>query len=49
VHADGEVFKSNGTLDTALLQPALYLGAETYCTSDMSTARVLDREKFGGR
>lgn len=49
VHADGEVFKSDGTLDTALLQPALYLGAETYCTSDMSTVRVLEREKFGGR
>jgi len=49
VHADGEAFKSDGTLDMALLQPALYLGAETYCAADKSTARVLERDKFGGR
>jgi flavin reductase (DIM6/NTAB) family NADH-FMN oxidoreductase RutF len=49
VHANGEVFKADGTLDLALLQPALYLGAETYCAADKSSARVLERDKFGGR
>jgi len=49
VHADGEAFKSDGTLDLAMLQPSLYLGAETYCAADKSTASVLERDKFGGR
>jgi len=49
VHVDGEVFRADGTLDLSLLQPALYLGAETFCAADKSSARVLDREKFGGR
>jgi len=49
VHADGEVFKADGTLDLSLLQPALYLGNEIYCAVDKGSARILDREKFGGR
>jgi len=49
VHADGEAFKKDGTLDLALLQPALYLGAETYCAADISSTTVLERDKFGGR
>ncbi len=49
VHADDEVFKADGTLDLALLKPALYLGADIYCAPDKSTARVLEREKFGSR
>ena len=48
VHADGKVFKADGTLDLDLLQPALYLGAETYCAADKSTATVLERQKYGG-
>jgi len=48
VHTDGEVFSADGTLDLNLLQPALYLGAETYCAVDQSTTRVLDRQKYGG-
>jgi len=49
VHADGKAFRADGTLDLSLLQPALYLGAETFCTADKGSARVLDREKLGGR
>jgi flavin reductase (DIM6/NTAB) family NADH-FMN oxidoreductase RutF len=49
VHADGEVFKKDGTLDLAVLQPALYLGAETYCAVDKGSVRVLERDKFGSR
>jgi len=49
VHADSEVFRADGTLDLALLQPALYLGAETYCAADRGSTTVLEREKFGGR
>jgi len=48
VHADGEVFKADGTLDLEHLQPALYMGAETYCAVDKNTVRVLERQKFGG-
>ncbi|MFA5065725.1 MAG: flavin reductase family protein [Dehalococcoidia bacterium] len=48
VHADGEVFKADGTLDLDLLQPALYLGAETYCAVDKSKTMVLERQKYGG-
>ncbi len=48
VHADGEVFKADGTLDLDLLQPALYLGAEIYCAVDKRTTRVLERQKYGG-
>ena len=49
VHADGEVFKADGTLDLSVLRPALYLGAETYCTTYKNTLKVLEREKFGSR
>ena len=48
VHADGKAFKADGTVDLELLQPALYLGAETYCAADKSTATVLERQKYGG-
>ncbi len=48
VHADSKAFRADGTLDLDLLQPALYLGAETYCAVDKSTTRVLERQKYGG-
>jgi flavin reductase (DIM6/NTAB) family NADH-FMN oxidoreductase RutF len=49
VHTNREVFKQDGTLDLALLQPSLYLGAETYCAADQNSVKVLERDKFGGR
>lgn len=47
VHAAGNVLKENGMLDLSVLQPALYLGGETYCTTDKSSVKYLDREKYG--
>lgn len=49
VHVAGDLFKENGIIDLNLLQPALYLGADTYCAADVSTQLVLDRNKFGKR
>jgi flavin reductase (DIM6/NTAB) family NADH-FMN oxidoreductase RutF len=47
VHIASELFQENGIIDLNLLQPALYLGAETYCAADNNSIKVLDRDKFG--
>lgn len=49
VHIASELFQENGIIDLNLLQPALYLGAETYCAADNNSIKVLDRNKFGRR
>jgi flavin reductase (DIM6/NTAB) family NADH-FMN oxidoreductase RutF len=49
VHVAENVFKENGILDLNLVQPALYLGAETYCAAERNSVKVLDRDKFGRR
>ncbi|MGA2158408.1 MAG: flavin reductase family protein [Dehalococcoidia bacterium] len=49
VHAASNVFKENGILDLNLMRPALYLGGETYCTGDIESIQVFDREKYGKR
>ena len=49
VHIAENVFKENGILDLNLVQPALYLGAETYCSAEKNSVKVLDRDKFGRR
>ena len=46
-HVADSVFKDNGILDLNLIQPALYLGGETYCTADKNTVKFLDRDKYG--
>lgn len=47
VHSASSVFQENGILDLNLVQPALYLGGETYCAVDKNTVKLLDREKYG--
>ena len=49
VHIAGSLFKENGIIDLKLLQPALYLGADTYCAADSNLIRVLNRDKYGRR
>ncbi|MCX6004897.1 MAG: flavin reductase family protein [Chloroflexi bacterium] len=47
VHMAENVFQENGMLDLSLIRPALYIGGETYCSTDKSTVKFLDREKYG--
>ncbi len=47
VHIASGLFQENGIIDLNLLQPALYLGADTYCAADSSSIKVLDRDKYG--
>jgi len=49
VHISADLFKENGIIDLKLLQPALYLGADTYCVADSNSIKVLDRDKYGRR
>jgi len=49
VHIASDLFQENGIIDLNLLQPALYLGAETYCAADNNSLKVLDRNKYGRR
>ena len=47
VHMASDLFQENGIIDLNLLQPVLYLGAETYCAADKDSLKVLDRNKYG--
>ncbi len=47
VHFDDDVFTAKGTLDLNKLNPALYLGAELYATTDSGSVQVLEREVYG--
>ncbi|MDD5312666.1 MAG: flavin reductase family protein [Dehalococcoidia bacterium] len=47
VHVAEGVFRANGMLDLSQVHPALYLGGETYCSTDVSYVKFLDREKYG--
>ncbi len=49
VHVAEGVFKQNGILDLSLIKPALYLGADMYCTTDATSQKFYDREKCGKR
>ena len=49
VHFTDDVFTSKGTLDLSKLNPALYLGAELYVTTNGESVRLLDRESYGRR
>lgn len=49
LHTAREVFKGNGILDLGLVRPALYLGGENYCSTDMKTVQYLDRQTYGKR
>ena len=40
---DGEYFNEDGTLRTEKIKPALYLGAETYITTDSNSIITKDR------
>lgn len=47
VHLTEDVFTAKGTLDLGKLNPALYLGAELYMTTDRKSVRLLERETYG--
>jgi flavin reductase (DIM6/NTAB) family NADH-FMN oxidoreductase RutF len=49
VHFNEGLFTSKGTLNVSKLNPALYLGAELYITTNKGSERLLDREKYGKR
>jgi len=48
-HVLEEAFTSNGILDVACLNPALYLGGENYLTTSKDTQKHLDRKDYGRR
>jgi flavin reductase (DIM6/NTAB) family NADH-FMN oxidoreductase RutF len=47
VHSANNVFSEGDILDLNLVQPALYLGGDTYCTADKNSVKFMDREKYG--
>jgi flavin reductase (DIM6/NTAB) family NADH-FMN oxidoreductase RutF len=49
VHVADDLFQENGIIDLNLLQPVLYLGADTYCAAQSNSIKVLDRNKYGKR
>jgi len=49
VHFNEELFTEKGTLDMSKLNPALYLGADLYITTNKKSERLLDRETYGKR
>ena len=49
VHSAESVFKEDGVLDLNVVQPALYLGGDTYCSADKTTVRFLDKEIYGNK
>ena len=49
VHVAQELLKGDGVLDLDLIKPALYLGGDKYCSTDWTTVRYIDREKFRTR
>jgi flavin reductase (DIM6/NTAB) family NADH-FMN oxidoreductase RutF len=46
VHAAENVFKESGNLDLNIVHPALYLGGDTYCSTDQATVTFNDNEKY---
>lgn len=46
-HAAQNVLKDSGIPDIKLVSPALYLGGDTYCSTDMDSVKHLDRETSG--
>jgi len=49
VHFTDDFFTNKGTLDLSKLNPALYLGAELYLTTNRESMLSLDREIYGRR
>lgn len=47
VHTAENVFKENGVLELQAIRPALYLGGDTYCSTDKATSKYLDKGKYG--
>jgi len=48
-HVAGDLLNGKGVPDLKLVNPALYLGGDMYCSTDSSTVKHLDREKYGSR
>jgi flavin reductase (DIM6/NTAB) family NADH-FMN oxidoreductase RutF len=48
-HVAENLLKDNGVPDLELVNPALYLGGDMYCSTDARTMKHLEREKFGRR
>lgn len=46
-HVAGEIITENGVLDLQVVQPALYLGGDYYCSTDKKSLKFLEREKYG--
>jgi flavin reductase (DIM6/NTAB) family NADH-FMN oxidoreductase RutF len=46
-HVAEDLLKDSGVPDLELVNPALYLGGDTYCSTANETVKHLDREKFG--
>jgi flavin reductase (DIM6/NTAB) family NADH-FMN oxidoreductase RutF len=46
-HTAGNLLKESGTLDLSVVKPALYLGGDTYCSTDSGSVKFLDKEKYG--
>jgi len=46
VHVAQELLKDDGVLNLDLVSPALYMGGDIYCSTDSTTVRYIDREKF---
>jgi flavin reductase (DIM6/NTAB) family NADH-FMN oxidoreductase RutF len=47
VHVAENVFNNKGVIELDTVKPALYLGADMYCTADKVSSRVYERDKYG--
>ena len=48
-HTAREVLKESGNLDLGAVSPALYLGGDTYCSTDPKSTKFLDSKKYGNK
>jgi flavin reductase (DIM6/NTAB) family NADH-FMN oxidoreductase RutF len=46
-HTAGNLLKEDGTLDLSVVKPTLYLGGDTYCSTDGGSAKFLDKDEYG--
>jgi flavin reductase (DIM6/NTAB) family NADH-FMN oxidoreductase RutF len=49
IHMAENVFKEGGNLDLNAVKPALYLGGDTYCSTDPASTLFLDSKKYGNK
>jgi flavin reductase (DIM6/NTAB) family NADH-FMN oxidoreductase RutF len=46
-HIAGDLLRENGSPDLNVVRPTLYLGGDTYCSTDKDSVKFLSSEKYG--